>query len=72
MGDIEDFARREPTKAVAAAFGVGLLINLLPTRLVIGAATAVGATLLRPTLLTLGVTKALELCFPSNKQTTRP
>lgn len=62
LGDIKEFACREPVKAVAAAFGTGLLINLLPTRAVIGTATVLGATLMRPVLLTLGLTKAMELC----------
>ena len=62
FGEISDFARREPAKAVAAAFGTGLLINLLPTRAVVGTVTAVGAALMRPFLISLGLTKAMELC----------
>lgn|GEM_PF-714137 len=48
------------------AFGIGLLINLLPTRVIIGTVTAIGVTLLRPTLLILGMTKALEICCNKN------
>ncbi len=68
LDDLKDFARREPAQAVAAAIGVGLLINLLPTRMVAGTVAIVGATLVRPVLLSLGVTKAVELCCqkPSN------
>jgi hypothetical protein len=62
LADIKAFAQREPGQAVAAAVGVGLLINLLPPRLLVGAATVVGATLVRPLLLSLGVTKVMELC----------
>jgi len=62
LADIKAFAQREPAQAVAAAVGVGLLINLLPPRLLVGAATVVGATLVRPLLLSLGVTKVMELC----------
>lgn len=62
LDEIKELARREPAKAVAAAFGVGLLVNLLPTRVVAGTVTAVGAVLIRPVLLSLGVTKAMELC----------
>lgn len=62
LDDAKAFAHREPAKAVAVAFGIGLLINLLPTRVIIGTVTAIGVTLLRPTLLTLGMTKALEIC----------
>ena len=47
---------------MAAAVGAGLLINLLPTRWVAGTAAVVGALLVRPVLLSLGVTKAMELC----------
>ena len=62
LDEIKELARREPAKAVAAAFGVGLLINLLPPRVLAGTVTAVGAVLIRPALLSLGVTKAMELC----------
>ena len=62
LDDIKSFAQREPGQAVAAAVGVGMLINLLPTRVVAGTAALVGAALVRPLLLSLGVTKAMELC----------
>ena len=62
LADIKAFAQREPGQAVAAAIGAGVLINLLPTRLVIGTVTVMGALLVRPVLLSLGVTKAMELC----------
>lgn len=65
LQEIKERARREPIKAVAAAFGVGLLINLLPTRVVAGTVTTVGAVLIRPVLLSLGFTKAMELCWPT-------
>lgn len=72
LGDIKDFARREPAQAVAAAFGVGLLINLLPTRVMVGTVTTVGATLLRPVLLSLGIIKTIELCCQKNPTTLHP
>lgn len=62
MAEIQELARKEPTKAVAVAFGVGLLVHLVPTRFLVGTVTAVGALLVRPVLLTLGLTKAVELC----------
>jgi hypothetical protein len=62
LADIKNFARREPGQAMAAAVGAGLIINLLPTRWVAGTAAVVGALLVRPVLLSLGVTKAMELC----------
>jgi hypothetical protein len=58
LNDAEEFARREPVKAVACAFGAGLLLHLLPTR----ATTAVVSTLVRPVLLCLGLMKAFEIC----------
>lgn len=58
---IKDYVKREPTQAVALAFGVGLLINLLPTRVVAETVSIVGAALLRPVLISLGITKAIEL-----------
>ena len=67
MSDLKAFAHREPVQAVAMAFGAGVLINLLPTRLVANSAGAVGATLLRPVLLTLGMIKVAELCCPKAK-----
>lgn len=62
LADLKNFAQREPGQAVAAAVGAGLLINMLPTRWVAGTAAVVGAMLVRPVLLSLGVTKAMELC----------
>ncbi len=62
LADIKSFAQREPGQAVAAALGAGLLINMLPTRWVAGTAAVVGALLVRPVLLSLGVTKVMELC----------
>ena len=62
LGQTEDYIRREPVKAVAAAFGMGLLINVLPPRVIVGTVTGLGVALLRPALLTLGVVKAFELC----------
>ena len=57
------FARREPAKAVASAFGAGLLLHLLPVRPV----TAVAFALARPILISLGVLKVWELC-PCKKE----
>ena len=62
LGEMRDYAGREPVKAVAAAFAAGVMINLLPTRVLVASVTAVGGALLRPALLSLGVIKSLELC----------
>jgi hypothetical protein len=72
LGELREFAFKEPTKAVAVAFGVGLLINLLPTRVLAGGAAAVAATLVRPTLLSLGVIKAVELCYSQTSKPIKP
>lgn len=72
LDDLKEFARREPAQAVAAAIGVGLLINLLPSRMVTGTVAIVGAALVRPVLLSLGVTKAMELCCQKSPQQIQP
>lgn len=56
------FARREPAKALASAFGVGFLINLLPIGAIVGALAGVVFALARPILLFLGLLKAWEIC----------
>ena len=67
IDDAETIARKEPAKAVAAAMGLGLMLNLLPTRFLVATVTAITVTVLRPALLTLGVVKAFELCQSPNK-----
>jgi hypothetical protein len=67
MHDAETMARNEPAKVMAVAVGAGLVLNVLPTRLLVASVTAVTLTLLRPALLTLGVVKAFELFSPSTK-----
>lgn len=62
----EDYVRREPAMAVAAAFGAGLLLKLLPTRAVARPIATVVVKLLPPTLLGLGLLKAFELCCQQN------
>lgn len=69
LDDVKKFAHEDPTTAAAAAFGVGLLITMLPARAILGSAAFLGATFLRPTLLTLGLVKGMELCC---KKTTPP
>jgi hypothetical protein len=61
LDEMESLARRDPAKAALAAVGVGVAINVLPTRAIVAGVTAVSVTLLRPVLLTLGVVKLLEL-----------
>ena len=59
---VEEFVRQEPAKAVATALGAGLLLNLLPTRVIVGTLTAVAVPFMRPALFALGMIKACELC----------
>lgn len=61
----EDYVRREPTKAVGAALGVGLVLTLLPARRMVRPIAALGAAMVSPTLLGLGLIKAFELCCQS-------
>ena len=62
LNQADAFARREPTKAVASAFGAGFLINLLPIAAIVGALAAIAFTLVRPALLFFGLVKVWELC----------
>lgn len=57
----DEYTRREPRTALASAFGVGLLLNLLPIRSVVGLVASIAIPLLRPALLVLGLVKAYEL-----------
>ena len=58
----ERFATDEPTKAVAAAFGVGLLFNLLPIGRIVGMLIDLVFALVRPLLLCAGLLKLCEFC----------
>lgn len=59
---VEDCVRREPTKAVVVAMGAGLVLNLLPSRVLARATASIATRLLPPLLLGLGVLKAFEIC----------
>lgn len=67
LGEAEAFARREPTKAVASAFGAGFLLHLLPVGAILRALAAVAFALARPVLLFLGLQKAWDIC-PCKKE----
>lgn len=58
----DDFARREPAKAVISAFGAGFLLNLLPLGAITAAIVGIAFALVRPALLFLGLIKAWEIC----------
>jgi hypothetical protein len=67
LHEAETLLRREPAKAVALAFGVGLLFHVLPKRFVVSTATTTALTLLKPALLTFGIVKAAELVLAQTK-----
>ena len=72
IGECKQFARMEPGKTLAAAFGAGLLLNILPLKWMVGTVSVVSAVLLRPTLLSLGVIKAFELCTQNKNNLLKP
>ena len=72
LHDTENYVRREPAKAIATAFGAGLLLNLVPPRVIIGTITAIAVPFMRPALLSLGLFKAFELCCKADHSATEP
>jgi hypothetical protein len=58
----DTLARREPVKAVVAAFGAGFLLNMLPLGAIAAAMVRIVFSLIRPALLFLGLVKACEFC----------
>jgi hypothetical protein len=58
---VDDFARQDPTKAVATAFGFGFLFHLLPLGGIVSLLISLLFALARPALLLLGVLKAVDL-----------
>lgn len=72
LQDLKAYAHHQPLQAVAAAFGVGLLINLLPARAVAGTVSMLGGALLKPVLISLGITKAIELTCRVSPLTLKP
>lgn len=61
MEKTEQFVRREPVKAVAVAFGTGVILKVLPPRAIAKPLVMLTAKLLPPALIGLGLIKALEL-----------
>jgi hypothetical protein len=62
LGDLRSLVHHEPVQAMAMAFGTGLLLNLLPKRALAGAVAGIGAVVLPPALIALGLAKMLEIC----------
>jgi hypothetical protein len=67
LDQADEFARREPVKAVVSAFGAGFLLNLLPLGAIVGAATGIAFAMARPVLLFLGLLKACDLLRNASK-----
>ena len=67
LDQADDFARREPVKAVVSAFGAGFLLNLLPIGAIVGAVTGIAFAMARPVLLFLGLLKACDLIRTATK-----
>ena len=67
LDQADDYARREPMKAVVSAFGAGFLINLLPIGALVGAITGIAFAMARPALLFLGLLKACDLARSASK-----
>jgi ElaB/YqjD/DUF883 family membrane-anchored ribosome-binding protein len=67
LDQADDYARREPVKAVVSAFGVGFLVNLLPIGAIVGALTGIAFAMARPVLLFLGLLKACDLARSASK-----
>ena len=61
LDDLETMAQREPAKAALVALGVGVALQVLPTRALVSGLGTVGVALLRPIVLALGLVKILEL-----------
>lgn len=70
--DAETVARHDPAKAIAAAVGVGVLLNILPTRFLFRSVASVASTIVRPTLITLGAIKAFEIYLNQTQKSANP
>ena len=57
---VETYTREEPVKALSAAFGVGILLTLLPIGSVVAGVTRLLFLVARPILLILGLVKLNE------------
>lgn len=56
----ESYTKAKPTKALSAAFGLGIIMALFPMGRVIGFVLRLVFALLRPVLLILGVVRVYE------------
>ena len=60
VNQVESYAREEPIKATSAAFGVGILLALLPLGSIVSGLLRLLFLVVRPVLLILGVVKVAE------------
>ena len=68
IASVENYTRKEPTKAVSAAFGAGLILTLLP----VGGIVRLLFIALRPLLLVLGFVKLYEEIESRRQQAATP
>lgn len=57
---VESYTREEPIRAVSAAFGVGILLTLLPIGGIISMVARIIFLLARPLLMILGLVKLAD------------
>jgi hypothetical protein len=72
---IEEYTRQEPTKAISASFGIGILLTLLPIGSLVTGVSRLLFLVARPLLMILGVVKIaqeLEARRPTRPPATPP
>ncbi len=57
---VETYTREEPVKSISAAFGVGILLTLLPLGGVIAGLSRIVFVIARPILMLLGLLKVAD------------
>jgi hypothetical protein len=67
-----EYARLQPGKAVAAAFGAGLLLTVLPLRPIAAGLLKAAFSFLPPALLLIGLRKARACCCAQDADLERP
>ncbi len=60
MHQAADYARRQPTQVLGAACAAGVLLNIVPAKVVARSVLSAASALGRPALLALGVMKVFE------------
>lgn len=57
---VESYTREEPAKALSAAFGIGILLTLLPVGTLVSGVARLLFLVARPVLIILGLVKVAE------------